>query len=364
MNTNIKNIIKKLAADEFADDEILYNRLKNAIQQVELEKNIPNPELHSLASLADVTLTSLESLYEPDDIISTGFKKLNSVLNGFYPGELVYVGGRPSMGKTMFLVNLALKMSTATPILYFSYDLPPKRLAARFIAAVSDVEPGKVLSRQIFGPMLLQVQHHSKELQKLPIYISSDFSNSVENMREFVEKQIAEKGIKVVMIDYVQLMGSLKQRNGREYELTNISRELKRMANELNICVIASSQLSRNPEQRSGDHKPKLSDLRDSGSLEQDADKVLMLHRAEYYGITTDGDGNSLLGLLELIISKNRSGPIGSIYLKRSSTFAKISEFGGFDDDIEISMKRMSEIDGLIGDIPITFTDNDDNSPF
>lgn len=254
-------------------------------------------------------------------------------------------------------------MSKKAPVLFFTYDLSPERLTDRFLAALSGVEVRKINSGNLSDSESALMLRKLAELEDLKIFLSTGFNTSVTAMRQFVEDQIEKNGIRIVMIDYVQMMSAQLGRQGREYEVAYISRELKRMANELNICVIVSSQLSRGPEQRGGDHRPTLTDLRESGALEQNADKVFFIHRPEYYGFSVDYEGNLLEGIVEFILAKNRTGITGNILMKRDLGFT------GFKDDLQVfkgfefDPKRLSEIEGIndilnLGNFP------DDTNPF
>ena len=182
------------------------------------------------------------------------------------------------------------------------------------------------------------------EIENLPLFIYERNTNGMSGFKEMCRKHVKEKGVKVIFVDYLQLLNSTRYRNNRELEIGYISRELKNIARELTICVVATSQLSRSVEQRGGERKPILSDLRESGSIEQDADKVIFLYRPTYYGIVLDEDGNSTQYLMELILAKNRNGPLTTIRLRHDPQF---TSFVPFDPEhFSLPKGRLDEIEG------------------
>ena len=363
MEKSLIQKIKELASQEFADDELLAAKIKQTLMVYESKNPANDPILFDLKTLANQKVNNLISGENQREMFSSGYAAIDEYITGFSPGEFVIIGGRPSMGKTTTLANLSLRMSKKAPVLFFTYDLSPERLTDRFLAALSGVEVRKINSGNLSDSESALMLRKLAELEDLKIFLSTGFNTSVTAMRQFVEDQIEKNGIRIVMIDYVQMMSAQLGRQGREYEVAYISRELKRMANELNICVIVSSQLSRGPEQRGGDHRPTLTDLRESGALEQNADKVFFIHRPEYYGFSVDYEGNLLEGIVEFILAKNRTGITGNILMKRDLGFT------GFKDDLQVfkgfefDPKRLSEIEGIndilnLGNFP------DDTNPF
>jgi len=249
------------------------------------------------------------------------------------------------MGKTQLLVNLALNISTTRPILYFTFDLSQFLLTNRFISSLSTISAHKILQQNLTQEeknILMAVESKFNQYQ---LYINDSCNNSISNFASHCKKQIEENGVKVIFVDYLQMMSSNKYRNNRELEISHISRELKSIAKDYNVCIIAASQLSRAVEMRGGIKHPHLSDLRESGAIEQDADKVLFIYRPEYYGLTLDEDGNNTEGLTELILAKNRNGSLGTTKLQRSSNFTNYRDFEGYNNEFTFSKNRLNEID-------------------
>jgi replicative DNA helicase len=289
--------------------------------------------------LADLKFSDGKSI-----AISSGFEEIDRY-GGFFPGEFIVIGSRPSMGKTLMLVSMAMEMAKELPLLYFSFESSQRNLAARFMSALTDISAYKIIANIVSDDELQLLESARDEFARLNIHISESCRNSISSFKAYCEKMIAEKGIKVIMVDHLQLMSSNRYSKGRDMELGYISQELKNIAKENNVCVIASSQLSRSLESRSGDKRPVLSDLRDSGNIEQDADKVYFVHRPEYYGIVCDSEGNSLVGMVTIIFSKNKNGPTGDINLRINKDKTRIKSLQNFSMDFEILDSRLKEID-------------------
>jgi replicative DNA helicase len=214
------------------------------------------------------------------------------------------------MGKTVVLIDLIKRISLRDPVLLIALDLAAVQISNRIVSSILDY------NLQIKGPEDLRTIDKEKldfltnYLEVMQLSICETTFDSMFALKSYCEKRVKEKGIRVIAIDYLQMLSSKRYRHNRELEVSYISRTLKKIAKDLNICMIVTSQLSRSVETRGGDKRPQLSDLRESGAIEQDADKVIFVYRPDYYGITTDEDGNSTQGLLELLMVKNRTGKI------------------------------------------------------
>ncbi|MFH1196156.1 MAG: replicative DNA helicase [bacterium] len=256
--------------------------------------------------------------------VPTGFLQLDDLLGGFQKSDLIIIAARPSMGKTAFALSAARNAAVdhKVPIAIFSLEMATIQLVTRLICAEArinahSVRTGKFKAEE--GPRISRTAH---KLSSAPIYIDDTPAQTVLEIRAKARRLKAEKNIGMIIIDYLQLMSSSAKTESREREISQISRSLKALAKELNIPVIALSQLNRAVEQRQ-DKRPQLSDLRESGSIEQDADVVLFLYRAEAYGILTDGDGNSTEGLAEVIVGKQRNGPTGEAPMQFIKEYAR-----------------------------------------
>ena len=343
MEKKITNRIENIINNEKYDEAEVMYQLKTLILEQELKTtDIKGPTL--LKNLVSNAINKLQENSDDSNCIKTGFSAFDKEFGGIIPGEYIIIGGRPAMGKTQFMINLALNISVENPILYFTFELSGDQLSKRFISTASKLEISKILQNKLSLEENIRLENSITEFENRKIYISETGSDSVSWIKIYCEKYIEEYGVKVIIIDYLQLMSSQRHSRIRDLEIGFISRELKKIAKEYNISIIVSSQLNRSVESRSGDKRPILSDLRDSGSIEQDADKVIFIHRPEYYGITADCEGNSLIGMFELIIAKNRNGKLGNVFLSRSADWTSISDFKGFKDEIVFESSRMNEL--------------------
>ena len=273
--------------------------------------------------------------------VPTGFPALDSLLAGLQKSDLIILAARPSMGKTALALDIARQTATLhkTPVGIFSLEMSSEQLVDRMLAAQSGVNSwrlrtGTLKKDEEYG----RLQKGIEELSEAPIYIDDKASSSVLAMRSVARRLKAEKGLQLLIVDYLQLITPPNSRGSDNLvqQVTEISRSLKAMARELQIPVLALSQLSRAVEQRRG--KPRLSDLRDSGSIEQDADVVMFIHREDMMG---ERSGNEKNNIAEILIEKHRNGPIGKIDLKfdeEKTTFLSIekSDFGDFNTETQV----------------------------
>jgi replicative DNA helicase len=284
-------------------------------------------------------------LQEPEEsqAMYTEFAFLNSLLGGFRPGELVVLGGRPSMGKTQLAINLALQLSVRQPVLYCSYDLTEQTLAARLLAGLSGVSASKIADHHCFQEELERVEKAKLQAEQHQLHCFTGTYSGIDALRLLCEQHIEQHGTKIIVVDYLQMLSSARHRQYREAEVSYISRSLKALAREKKVCVIALSQLSRSVETRGGDKIPQLSDLRESGSIEQDADKVLFIYRPDYYGLEWGMEGEAT-GNTHLVLAKNRNGHTGTVYLMHDSAFAR---FTGVEERLfafNVAINRLKEL--------------------
>lgn len=302
--------------------------------------------------------------------IPTGYAKLDDYTSGWQRSDLVIIAGRPAMGKTSFALSLAKNIAVDydTPIAFFSLEMNNVQLVNRLISNVCEIEGKKILNGQLDDEEWKRLDKNVRKLQAAPIYIDDTPGMSIFELRTKARRLVREKGVQVIMIDYLQLMNANGARFGsRQEEVSTISRSLKGLAKELDIPVLALSQLNRTVEGREGidGKRPQLSDLRESGAIEQDADMVLFVHRPEYYRIFTDEKGNDLHGKAQIIIAKHRKGGTGDVLLNFRGEFTRF-ENPTDSDKSPIGGGEIigSKINGddlgpspYIGDIP-------DNGPF
>jgi replicative DNA helicase len=273
--------------------------------------------------------------------VPSGFTALDRVTSGWQPADLVIIAARPAMGKTAFVVSAMRNAAVdfRKPVAIFSLEMSSLQLVNRLISAEAELEGEKLKKGTLADYEWAQLNHKISKLSEAPIFIDDTPGLSIRELRTKCRRLKAQHDIQLIIIDYLQLMsgndgGGKGGPGNREQEIASISRALKMLAKELSVPVIALSQLSRAVETRGGDKKPQLSDLRESGSIEQDADMVCFLYRPEYYGITEDEMGNPTQGVGEVIIAKHRNGSIGSVALKFIGKFTKFTDLEqGFGDD-------------------------------
>ena len=253
--------------------------------------------------------------------ISSGYFKLDDMICGWQNSDLVIIAGRPAMGKTAFALSLAKNIAAdqKIPMAFFSLEMSDVQLANRLISNACMIEGTKLMSGQLDRADWLRLDKKIDKLKDAPLYIDDTEGLSVMELRTKARRLVREKGVKLIMIDYLQLMTASGMKfNSRQEEVSLISRSLKGLAKELNIPVLALSQLNRGVESRQGAEgkRPQLSDLRESGAIEQDADLVIFLHRPEYYGLKMSDDGLiDYHNRAEVIISKHRKGATGIILM-------------------------------------------------
>ena len=270
--------------------------------------------------------------------LATGFLDLDFRTAGMQPSDLILVAARPSMGKTAFVLSMAknIAVNFRNPVALFSLEMSNVQLVNRLISNVCEIPSEKIKSGQLADYEWQQLDYKLRDLLDAPLYVDDTPSLSVFELRTKARRLVREHGVKIIIIDYLQLMNASGMSFGsRQEEVSTISRSLKGLAKELNIPIIALSQLNRGVENREGEEgkRPQLSDLRESGAIEQDADMVCFIHRPEYYKIYTSADGSDLRGMAEIIIAKHRNGAVGDVRLRFIGQYTR---FQNPEDDMVI----------------------------
>lgn len=269
--------------------------------------------------------------------VPSGFSALDQMTAGWQKGALIIIAARPGMGKTAFVLsasrNAAIDFQKSVAI--FSLEMPAVDLTMRLISSEASIESEKLRTGKLENHEWAQLTTKAGSLSSAPIFIDDTSALNVLELRAKCRRLKSQNKLDLVIIDYLQLMSggnpNMQKGGNREQEIAYISRSLKQMAKELDVPVIALSQLSRDVEKRGGDKTPQLSDLRESGSLEQDADMVIFLYRPEYYGILADEGGNSLQGVGQVIIGKHRAGSTGTVNLRFIGKYTRFSDMDDFD---------------------------------
>ncbi len=273
--------------------------------------------------------------------VPTGFIDLDKLTSGWQRSDMIVIAARPAMGKTAFVLSMARNSAVDhnMGVALFSLEMSSVQLVKRLIASESRISAEKLRKGDLAEHEFQQLHTRIAKLATAPLYIDDSPGISVFDLRAKCRRLKMQYGIDIVIIDYLQLMtaGGTKGAGNREQEISTISRSIKEIAKELNVPMVALSQLSRSVEQRGGDKRPVLSDLRESGAIEQDADIVSFIYRPEYYGFMEDEAGQSNQGVGEIIIAKHRNGALDSVRLRFIGEFARFENFNSFTDDADFS---------------------------
>ncbi|MDG1711320.1 MAG: replicative DNA helicase [Flavobacteriaceae bacterium] len=309
--------------------------------------------------------------------VSTGFEKLDKLTSGWQPSDLIIIAARPGMGKTALTLSMARNIAVGKqiPVAFFSLEMSSVQLITRLISSETGLSSEKLRTGKLADHEWQQLNVKVTDLEKAPLFIDDTPSLSIFDLRAKARRLSSQHGIKLIVVDYLQLMtaGASSKTGNREQEISTISRNLKALAKELNIPVIALSQLSRAVETRGGTKRPMLSDLRESGAIEQDADIVSFIYRPEYYNIDEwdDDERTPSEGQAEFIVAKHRNGGLDNIRLKFVGHLGKFEDLDSFDSPFEFQSKmnpndaaidpaNLPSPDAAFGD----FDGVDDDSPF
>jgi replicative DNA helicase len=322
---DVEDLMQEAEAGLF---EISQRNMKKDVMQI-------NPVINEAIELLNIAAQRKDGLSG----LPTGFSGLDKMTSGWQKSDLVIIAARPAMGKTAFVLSMAknIAVNYKRPVAVFSLEMSNVQLVNRLIINVCEIEGEKIRNGQLADHEWVQLDHKIKDLYDAPLYIDDTPSLSIFEFRTKARRLVRENHVELIIIDYLQLMNASGSNFGsREQEVSTISRSLKGLAKELSIPIIALSQLNRGVENRTGNgadsKRPQLADLRESGAIEQDADMVCFIHRPEYYKILEDAQGNSLVGMAEIIIAKHRNGSVGDVRLRFKAQFAK---FCNPDDDID-----------------------------
>ena len=279
------------------------------------------------------TMENIEKLQRGGESITgvpSGFKDLDDLTAGFQPSDLVIVAARPSMGKTAFVLNIAQNaaLDRNVPVAVFSLEMSKESLVQRLLTSEGRVDAQRLRKGKLHDDEFVRLGRAAGMLSHAPIWIDDTPGIGLLEMRSKARRLKTDNDIGMIVVDYLQLMTGPTNQESRQQEISYISRSLKSLARELKVPVVALSQLSRAPEQRTGENKrPQLSDLRESGAIEQDADLVMFIYRQEMYDGPVDKDGNSLEGRAEIIVGKQRNGPTGFVNLFFNKTYTRFENY-------------------------------------
>jgi replicative DNA helicase len=328
-----------------------------------------NKGAETAESLVKQALNKIEEMGKQEGLsgVPSGFRDVDKVTNGWHPADLVIIAARPGMGKTAFVLSMTKNMAIThnLPVALFSLEMSNVQLITRLIASETGITSEKLKKGNLADHEWQQLNTKVMTLEKAQIFIDDTPSLSIFDLRAKARRLKSQHDIQIIVIDYLQLMTAGGKGGNREQEISMISRNLKAIAKELDIPVIALSQLSRAVESRGGDKRPMLSDLRESGAIEQDADIVSFIYRPEYYGVTEWEDGTPTDGQGELIIAKHRNGSLEDVRLKFIGpliTFTDLDEGfvgGEFESSMNVAPVDPNDAFGAGGEEFI-----DDGAPF
>jgi len=328
----------------------------------------------SAQSLVIEAKKRIEEISKRDGLsgVSTGFEKLDKLTSGWQPSDLIIIASRPGMGKTALTLSMArnIAVTKQIPVAFFSLEMSSVQLITRLISAETGLSSEKLRTGKLADHEWQQLNVKVTDLEKAPFFIDDTPSLSIFDLRAKARRLSSLHGIKLIVVDYLQLMtaGTSTKSGNREQEISTISRNLKALAKELNIPVIALSQLSRAVETRGGTKRPMLSDLRESGAIEQDADIVSFIYRPEYYNIDEwdDDERSPSEGQAELIVAKHRNGGLDNIRLKFIGHLGKFEDLDSFDSPFEFQSKMNPNAisTSSLPNPDDVFDDLKDDSPF
>ena len=322
--------------DAFEDTTDVFDLLDSAERQLfEITEVNLSKGVERMSALSTRLIKQLEELANQEGGLTgipSGFTDLDTLTSGWQPSDLIIIAARPGMGKTSFVLSMArnASMDFGKGVALFSLEMSNIQLVQRLLSMESSISSHKLRTGKLTEADWKKLHKAVERMSEAPIYIDDTPGINIFELRAKCRRLKMQHDIQLIVIDYLQLMtgGTDRSRGNREQEVSSISRSLKALAKELNVPVIALSQLSRAVEMRGGTKKPQLSDLRESGSIEQDADIVSFIYRPEYYQITEDEEGNSLKSVAEIIVAKHRNGATDSVKLRFTEEYARFSDLG------------------------------------
>lgn len=317
---NIASNISNRSYDDAEETETILDDAERMV--LEISQKRARSGLTPVSEVIDATLSRLEILSKKKEGLTgltSGFVDLDRVTSGWQKSDFIILAARPAMGKTALALNMAQNaaMATKQPVAIFSLEMSKEQLVNRMVSSLAEIDQQTLRNGRIYGDAWIQLVNAVAPLAEAPVYIDDTPAISVREVRAKGRRLKSEQGLGLIIIDYLQLMGSSGRIESRQQEVSQISRSLKALARELDIPIIALSQLSRSVEQGQ-EKKPSLSHLRESGSLEQDADIVMFIYRDEYYNEDSEKKGQA-----EIIIAKHRNGATGSVDLSFRKEFTK-----------------------------------------
>jgi replicative DNA helicase len=329
-------ISAEISTEAFEDSADVFDLLDRAEQKLfSISENNLRREHADMTSLVKDALDNIEKASRQDGTyqgVPSGFAEVDRVTAGWQKSDLIVLAARPGMGKTAFVLSMARNISVdyKRPVAIFSLEMTGVQLVTRLIASESQLSADKLKKGDLRDHEWQQLHSRITNLMDAPLYIDDTPALSIFELRAKARRMKQQHKIQLIIIDYIQLMQAGNDKGNREQEISNISRSMKSLAKELNVPIIALSQLNRSVETRGGVKKPLLSDLRESGAIEQDADMVAFIYRPEYYKLDQFEDQTPAEGMAELIIAKHRNGALAEVKLRFIARFAQFADYDAF----------------------------------
>lgn len=330
--------------DAFDDTNDVFDVLNKAETELfQIAENNMGKHVDVMQNVVRKAIEEIEKASQNSDGISgipSGFTDLDKLTSGWQRSDMIVIAARPAMGKTAFVLSMARNTAVdhGRGVAIFSLEMSSVQLVKRLIASEARISAEKLRKGDLRDHEFQQLHSRISKLATAPIFIDDTPGISIFDLRAKCRRLKMQHNIDLVIIDYLQLMtaGGAKGSGNREQEISAISRSIKEIAKELNVPIIALSQLSRSVETRGGDKRPVLSDLRESGAIEQDADIVSFIYRPEYYGLTQDEDGNSNQGIGEIIVAKHRNGALDKVRLRFIGEYARFDNIESYNEDAHV----------------------------
>lgn len=322
------NGVESKALDETNDIDNLMQEAEGSLLELSQHKKKDYTQVNPVISQTVKNIQDAAANTDGITGISSGYYRLDGMTAGWQPSDLIIIAGRPAMGKTSFALSMAKNIVAdyKVPIGFFSLEMSNEQLMSRMISNVCEIEGTKIMSGQLLLDEWDRLDKRVNCLLDIPMYVDDTPGLSVFELKVKARRMVRENGVKIIMVDYLQMLNANGMRfSNRQEEISKITECLKNLAKELNIPVVALSQLNRGVENREGleGKRPRLSDLRESGAIEQYADVVLFVHRPEYYHIYNDDNGRDLHGMAQIIIAKHRKGATGDVLLTFRGQFTR-----------------------------------------
>jgi replicative DNA helicase len=375
----ISNEIQRKSYNDEEDVDDLLDESQNAL--FNLSYGSVRREAQPIDAVIHEAIEQIKEASKREDKLSgvpSGFVSLDRVTSGWQRSDLVIIAARPSMGKTAFVLSMARNIAVEHkyPVAFFSLEMSSVQLVNRIISAETEIDSHKIRTGQLTSDEWIRLENKIKNLEEAKIFIDDTPAISISALRAKARRLVAQHDVKIIIIDYLQLMtGNTndKSQGNREQEVSAISRSLKALAKDLKVPIIALSQLNRSIETRSGSKRPQLSDLRESGAIEQDADLVIFIHRPEKYGLDEE-NGMPTKGLAQIIIAKHRNGAVTDVSLRFIESYAKFTDYDEFDssnvnvasgESVTFPSKMNNNTSVNPNDLPPNRSfDNNDNVPY